>query len=338
MLPQRASLKTSVIFSSFFVLTLPLIIYSIVTSASIDNSLIIRLYFIFFGFTHFCLTPFLYLQNDNVAYFTSSIKKIFIYVVVPILIVVTFSILRITTIRDEYPWIDTALTTFILSFNFYHWSRQCFGILQILKKIDVKTDSFLILIENMHFILLSIAMIITYLSGGEFSFQNFYYAPVLVLFAITSITLLLKNYRISSKLLCGPNIYILLQSTAGLLTIYRTQFYIAALAMHYIEYHLVMHTRLFKVSLSDVGLDKIFSILRKSQVIFYLILFNMACLAAYCISTTKMHPPVAFNLFLSIFDGLFVFHFYIEMFVWKFSDPFYKKSIGPLFPKAPLNG
>jgi len=34
---------------------------------------------------------------------------------------------------------------------------------------------------------------------------------------------------------------------------------------------------------------------------------------------------------IAIFDGLFIFHYFIESLIWKFSDPFYRKSLGPLY-------
>ena len=34
---------------------------------------------------------------------------------------------------------------------------------------------------------------------------------------------------------------------------------------------------------------------------------------------------------LAMFNGLFVMHYFVEAFIWKFSDPFYRKSLMPLY-------
>jgi hypothetical protein len=34
---------------------------------------------------------------------------------------------------------------------------------------------------------------------------------------------------------------------------------------------------------------------------------------------------------ISLFAGLFVFHYFVETFIWKFSDPYYRQSLGPLY-------
>jgi hypothetical protein len=34
---------------------------------------------------------------------------------------------------------------------------------------------------------------------------------------------------------------------------------------------------------------------------------------------------------LALFDGLFVFHYFIEALIWKFRNPFYRATLGPLY-------
>jgi len=34
---------------------------------------------------------------------------------------------------------------------------------------------------------------------------------------------------------------------------------------------------------------------------------------------------------VSIFDGLFVFHYFVEMWIWRFSDPFFRRTLTPLY-------
>jgi hypothetical protein len=34
---------------------------------------------------------------------------------------------------------------------------------------------------------------------------------------------------------------------------------------------------------------------------------------------------------VAVFDGLFVFHYFVEMFIWRFSEPYYRQTLGPLY-------
>jgi hypothetical protein len=40
---------------------------------------------------------------------------------------------------------------------------------------------------------------------------------------------------------------------------------------------------------------------------------------------------------IALFDGLFVFHYVIESRIWKFNDPYYRRSLMPLYfrPRRP---
>ena len=33
----------------------------------------------------------------------------------------------------------------------------------------------------------------------------------------------------------------------------------------------------------------------------------------------------------AVFDGLFVFHYFVEMLIWRFSDPFFRKNLTGLY-------
>ena len=46
--------------------------------------------------------------------------------------------------------------------------------------------------------------------------------------------------------------------------------------------------------------------------------------------------PMRYLAVVSVFDGLFVFHYFVETLIWRFSDPFYRKTLGALYfrPKA----
>ena len=42
-------------------------------------------------------------------------------------------------------------------------------------------------------------------------------------------------------------------------------------------------------------------------------------------------PTSSYTALVAIFDGLFVFHYFVEMFIWRFSEPYYRQTLGPLY-------
>ena len=49
-----------------------------------------------------------------------------------------------------------------------------------------------------------------------------------------------------------------------------------------------------------------------------------------------VNRTVPYLLLVSIFDGIFVFHYFVEAFIWKFSDPYFRQSMAGMYfpPKA----
>ncbi|HEY2909814.1 MAG TPA: hypothetical protein VGI99_06185 [Gemmataceae bacterium] len=41
--------------------------------------------------------------------------------------------------------------------------------------------------------------------------------------------------------------------------------------------------------------------------------------------------PTSYLALIAVFDGLFVFHYFIEMFIWKFGDPHFRKELSGLY-------
>ena len=42
-------------------------------------------------------------------------------------------------------------------------------------------------------------------------------------------------------------------------------------------------------------------------------------------------PASQYTALVALFNGLFVFHYFVEMFIWKFSEPHYRQTLGPLY-------
>jgi hypothetical protein len=120
--------------------------------------------------------------------------------------------------------------------------------------------------------------------------------------------------------------------------------------MHYVEYHVLMYPRCFHTPL-DPGrrADRLFARLRRSPVVFYGVLLGVAALVTACtwlgmgalIERDGGSPRTSYLALISLFDGLFVFHYFVESLIWKFSDPHYRQTLGPLYfgpPKGATAG
>ena len=79
---------------------------------------------------------------------------------------------------------------------------------------------------------------------------------------------------------------------------------------------------------------------RARPVIFYAIVIAVAGLvtvsAAAGMGMMGRSPgaasePFQYLALIAVFDGLFVFHYFVEMFVWRFSDPHFRRELSGLY-------
>src|SRR5262249_17026375 len=89
------------------------------------------------------------------------------------------------------------------------------------------------------------------------------------------------------------------------------------------------------------AVDRWYQALRGSRVLFYGLLLAVSALVTFfttvsAASVNKTSVEVGYLAFVAIFDGIFVCHYFIEMLIWKFSDPFFRRTAGSLYiaPRA----
>ncbi len=136
-------------------------------------------------------------------------------------------------------------------------------------------------------------------------------------------------------------LYFGFQTVSACLAVVSFPLYIAALAIHYVEYHVLMIPRCFHTPLDEGSrLDRAFGKLRSHRGLFYAVVIAVAgfvtVAAAAGMGAMGRNPeslaePFDYLLLVAVFDGLFVFHYFIEMLIWKFSDPFFRKSLVGLY-------
>jgi hypothetical protein len=80
-------------------------------------------------------------------------------------------------------------------------------------------------------------------------------------------------------------------------------------------------------------------------VVFYALVLVVAGVATYLswitmgwlLQKSWSDRPAPYRVLVALFDGLFVFHYFIEALIWKFGNPFYRNTLVPLYfgPQAP---
>jgi hypothetical protein len=331
---------------SFPALTVPLCLLAVLDPELIKRYFVAPIYMWSLGMTHFVITLTIYLQSSNLRHFNSSWRNRALYFLVPAGIFVSFYLYPVFGIAFLFPGLDLLLRNGIRFFDFHHVTRQSYGVLQLFKGRSrgpfplwmKKTESFF-------FWSLTVALLLTFWSGGKVDTEE----PLLVAFlAVPGVLFLvmLAGFVLTwrrtpnRRALAAPFIYLLLQSGSTVMGVYSTALWTFALAMHYVEYHVLMIPRCFDSPLDPTSkVDRFCGRLRRSKVVFYAVLLGVAGGVAYLnwgamgavLLRSQAEGSGPYVALIAVFDGLFIFHYFVESLIWKFSDPFYRKSLAPLY-------
>jgi hypothetical protein len=347
----QRDLPAYAILAAFVVLTLPLALLFSYDSESPRIRAIMLVYIIGLGVSHFALTPTVYLQSNNLRYFNGSWRNRIIYFAIPVIIFLFFDLYATFQVAVLFPFVAILVRTGIRLLDFRHFSSQTYGVLQLYKvRSGCKFPGWIKRVENLYYFALSLLLLTTFLSGGRFTADSLASVvlslTVLGLFAAIATGFILAAIRSTNcREVLLPLAYFLFQTGAMLLAVYNLAFYGLALAMHYVEYHLLMAPRCFKSDLDPAKpLDRVFGLLRANKFIFYSLLFFVAFVVTVCtvdftamlamLEGTKDNGRAGQStslLLFALFDGLFVFHYFLESFIWRFSEPYYRQTLGPLY-------
>ena len=361
--------RIALIFGSFFLLCLPLAVSFLGATSDASAAewlLIFQVYSILVGYTHFAITFSIYLNSKNLEFFRSSPKNIAIYFGGPILILSIWFLIGFLGINQPAPDSSAAFLTYLFYFalltkvaDYLHVVRQSFGVLQLFKRhVPVPFPRWMRRTENAFFMVLLALQVLTYIEGlkantinaARFNIHNPYtqlalgVAVLLFLAILTGFALMMRTVPANRRTLLVPFQYFLLQTASACLPIYWSALYLVSLAMHYVEYHVIMYPRVFRAPLdSRAWVDRLSLWFRSHRIVFYVALAGFAYLfMGNGIEHLGRNLPISKNVvwfLLNLFNGIFMTHFFIEAFVWKFGVPFYRQSLGPLyFPPASAQG
>lgn len=355
------------ILGAFPFVTLPIAAALIFSPA---NALI-WLYVWLFGVTHFVITLTIYLQSGNLRYFAATPRNRIIFFLIPAAIFIGFDLIQACRLSVVVPVVAGVLFAIVRLADFHHLNRQSFGVLQLFKaRGKGRFPMWMKKAENAHFLTLTVLLFVTFLSGGMCPLllvdgpltlwsATPLVQPVLPVMVAQFVwlALLAINCGFMAVLFRGlrqptsggkpraASAYFLVQSACALLPAVYLPLYLATLAVHYVEYHVLMAPRCLYITLNPASrVDRVFACVRRQPVIFYMLVIAVAglvtMLTAVGMGMMGAAPgaadePFGYLALIAVFDGLFVFHYFVEAFIWRFSDAHFRASLAGLYFPAP---
>jgi hypothetical protein len=355
---KRAQL--GLIFLSFFALTVPLSVLQLSTSVPpiVKRSVMVS-YLFLLGNTHFAITWALYLNSANLAHFRSSLAAKFVYFVVPVSIMAGFFVTGVLEVPAEGTLAATWFFVAITAVDYFHSVRQSFGVLQMVKGRSQKArfSRRFARVDNAYFLSLWMLQIVTFVGGVSKNFDGRFewsrmpvkiltiVAAVLFIVALRGFVTAWRSAGAERGALFTAVAYFLLQTASACLVVYRSRLYFASLAMHYVEYHVLMVPRCFDAPLDPkTKVDRIAAWFRGHKTALYGAVVAVAAvvssgplLALGGVEITR-HDRFGW-LFVNLLGGIFVAHYFVEAFVWRFRHPFWHETLAPLyFARSAGNG
>lgn len=326
-----------------------------------------------FGMTHFVVTLTVYLRSENLRHFTASRANVATFFLVPVAMFVGFDLYHAFRIGAVFPVFGAIFLAAIRLADFNHLNRQSFGVLQLFKaRAGVRAPAELKRGENAYFGSLTGLLFVTFLSGGTCPLLQpggpltVFRAAGVCFPAVLPLPVAQAAWAGMAMIAAGlfgaaavrlwqttrgtPGAgalaaYLLAQTVSALMAAAYFPLYLAALAVHYVEYHVLMVPRCFHTKLDPTSrIDRTFAAVRSRPVAFYLLVLGVAGAVTVCaragMGMMGRHPgsaeqPFGYLVLIAAFDGLFVFHYFVETLIWKFSDPHFRRELSGLYFAKP---
>jgi hypothetical protein len=333
------------------------------------NNLLLWVYVWLFGMTHFVITFALYLRSENLRHFASTHGNCVVFFLVPVVLFVGFDQYHAMRVGAVFPVVGAFVFAAVRLADFNHFNRQSFGVLQLFKaRTGTKPAPGAKRIENLYFLSLAGLLFVTFLAGGTCPLLQpdgpLTVVPLLgelfpALLPLSAMQVAWVGFAIAAGCLFAAVMtnlwktahahrgfraavaYVLVQTLAVLMAAAYFPLYLAALAVHYVEYHVLMAPRCFRAPLDSASrLDRMYGAVRAKPVFFYMLVIGVAALAS--VSTYAgmgmmgrdpgaASQPFEYLALVAVFDGLFMFHYFVEMFVWRFGDPHFRRELSGLY-------
>lgn len=336
---------------------------------SADN-LLLWVYIWLFGMTHFVVTLALYARSENLRHFASTRSNRLVFFAVPVGLFVAFDLYHALRVGAAFPLVGAVVFAVVRLADFNHFNRQSFGVLQLFKaRTGAKPAPAAKRVENQYFLSLAGLLFVSFLAGGTCPLAQpggpltvgplaadglfpallplpatqVVWAGLAAVAAGLFVAVMANLWKAAGdrRGFAAAVAYVLVQTAAALMAAAYFPLYLAALAVHYVEYHVLMAPRCLRAKLDPASrLDRAYGAVRARPVVFYALVLAVAGLVTLSaragMGMMGRDPgaagrPFEYLALIAVFDGLFVFHYFVEMFVWRFGDPHFRKELSGLY-------
>ena len=325
-------LAIALTFGACFLIALPLVLARMSPNDSVVLPYLILAEAVGLGTTHFFVTLAVYLQPSQLQYANSSWPRRLTYFALPVLILLLFAWVEAWPLKALAPAGATYFYLVVRFADFFHVGRQSLGVLQIWKApLKDALPSWTRHAENALFVGLALLQLETYAFGGTFpSDRMSAWLPALLLAGLFLMIVVQYLVPLSARETRSAGLlalsYLVMQAVCAALAVYATWLYLTVLALHYIEYHLLMAPRCFGESTGPR--TGVLGFLRRGGVFYGLMAVVVVLFEARSFVVSE---SLALRFAVHIFDGIFMLHYVLDAFLWKFHNPYYRSQLYPLY-------
>ena len=305
-----------------FPVWIPLLFLSL-TNIFPDSYKIVLISYLIFGEIHFGSTFVFFLDKKYRELFYNE-KYIFLFWPILLLVFCIFFSIIFSV---------SAVLFLILLFNFYHVNRQSIGILKLYgnKQIQKLNENSVLLLYFISFFLCFVG-VLKFIFKSElyfnYSFQINFFIISIILISLIYVFLSIirsntKDFRLLTNFATGVLIFSPVLFCQNIIDVFAI-----GVGMHYMQYIAItwsiFHRKaLKKDEVNDKNFVKIESI---KKIILYLLIYSSLMVYFSNLNIEYKNEQIGIYLIPIIFQ---LMHFYIDMFIWKFSNKHTKENLSP---------
>ncbi len=332
------------ILGSFLFLTVPIAALVLLLP---ESPALTWLYIWLFGGTHIGLTLTIYGSRSNRRYFTSSYRNLAVFVAIPLGLLGCYLTIRMLGLGTSVPWLVLGFWAGLRFFNFFHLTRQTFGVHQMFKaRTRTQFPAWAKRAENGTGLALVATLMVTHAAGGvcPLLLADSSIALRAVWLGCAGLAAMLYVVSMAALFRARPThdapgfreamLYFTLQTLGTAAATLYLPLYLAALAMHYVEYHVLMVPRIANQELDPSRrIDRAYGWLRARPFCFLLAALGLSALITTGMGSMDAEPSdtATWGVLLTAFDALVAVHYFLEMQIWRFSDPHFRRSLAGVY-------
>ncbi len=256
------------ILASFLVLTVPMCVLGVIDPEWVRRYYLKPVFLWLLGVTHFVVTLTIYFQSSNLRYFAATWKNRLVYFLIPIAIMVFFDLYAALDLSIAWPALNIVVLAGVRFAENAHVCRQSYGVTQLFKRrAEQLYPPWMKDLEYYYFWVMTGVLWLTFLAGG-FDRRNLVVVAGAALMVAMLVGLLVGHaltwQHTRDRAVVAPCCYLMFQTGSAALAMYDMSLYIFCLAMHYVEYHVLMAPRCFDVPLDPkMGVNRFFGRMRQ---------------------------------------------------------------------------